>query len=154
VSAEGPEAPPELTPEELAAAFAEQLARTPVRDLLLQTMATFTDMAGVRLGLGPAGEGARDLAQARQAIETLRALIEVADRELGAAQARPFREPLAMLQMAYARLVEARPPGGGAEAAEAPVAEHPPPPASAPADDPASRLWVPPGTRRPGGSGT
>ena len=117
MSTEGPGPPPELTPEELAAAFAEQLARTPVRDLLLQTMATFTDMAGVRLGLGPAGESARDLAQARQAIETLRALIEVADRELGAAQARPFREPLAMLQMAYARLVETPPEGGGAEAA-------------------------------------
>ena len=154
MSAEDPGAPPELTPEELAAAFAEQLARTPVRDLLLQTMATFTDMAGVRLGLGPAGEGARDLTQARQAIETLRALIEVADRELGAAQARPFREPLAMLQMAYARLVEAPAPGGAAEAAEAPPAEATPPPASAPADDPASRLWVPPGTRRTGGSST
>ena len=114
-------APPEPSPEELAAAFADQLARTPVRDLLLQTMATFTDMAGVRLGLGPAGEGARDLTQARQAIETLRALIEVADRELGAAQARPFREPLAMLQMAYARLVEASSPGTGTEAPAAPA---------------------------------
>ena len=152
MSTEGPGPPPELTPEELAAAFAEQLARTPVRDLLLQTMATFTDMAGVRLGLGPAGESARDLAQARQAIETLRALIEVADRELGAAQARPFREPLAMLQMAYARLVETPPEGGGAETAEAPAPAPPPPPASAPADDPASRLWVPPGTRRTGDS--
>jgi hypothetical protein len=154
VSAEGPDPPPELTPEELAAAFAEQLARTPVRDLLLQTMATFTDMAGVRLGLGPAGEGARDLTQARQAIETLRALIDVAERELGPAQARPFREPLAMLQMAYARLVEAPPPGGGAEGSEPPASEPPPPPRTPPADDPASRLWVPPGTRRPGDSST
>ena len=76
-----------------------------MRDLLLQTMATFTDMAGIRLGLGPGGDEARDLGQARQAIETLRAL-EVAERELGAAQVRPFREPLAALQMAYARVVE------------------------------------------------
>jgi hypothetical protein len=55
VSAEGTPPPREPTPEEFAAALAEQLARTPVRDLLLQTMATFTDMAGIRLGLGPAG---------------------------------------------------------------------------------------------------
>ena len=119
VSTEGPGPPPELTPEELAAAFAEQLARTPVRDLMLQTMATFTDMAGIRLGLGPAGDQARDLTQARQAIEALRALLEVADRELGPAQARPFREPLAALQMAYARAVE-RPAGRGPAAARRP----------------------------------
>ena len=154
MSSEGPQPPAEPTPEELAALFAEQLARTPVRDLLLQTMATFTDMAGVRLGLGPAGEDVRDLTQARQAIETLRALIDVAERELGPAQARPFREPLAMLQMAYARMVEAPPSGGEGEAAEPPAGEPPPPPQTPPADDPASRLWVPPGTRRPGGSST
>jgi hypothetical protein len=136
VSAEDPGAAPELTPEELAAAFAEQLARTSVRDLLLQTMATFTDMAGIRLGLGPAGSAAVDLVQARQAIEALRALLEVADRELGAAQARPFREPLAALQMAYARAVES------------PAGQEEPPPPEPPPDDPASRLWVPPGTRR------
>jgi hypothetical protein len=143
VSADDPGAGPELTPEQLAAAFAEQLARTSVRDLLLQTMATFTDMAGIRLGLGPGGVEARDLTQARQAIETLRGLLEVADRELGAAQARPFREPLAALQMAYARAVEGPPDEPG------PPPEGPPPgPGGRPPDDPASRLWVPPGTRR------
>lgn len=143
MSADDPGAPPQITPEELAAAFAEQLARTSVRDLLLQTMATFTDMAGIRLGLGPTGAEAIDLPQARQAIETLRGLLEVADRELGPAQARPFREPLAALQMAYARAVEQP------REDEAP----PPPPAGGKApDDPASRLWVPPGTRRPSGS--
>jgi hypothetical protein len=154
VSTEGTPPPREPTPEEIVAALAEQLARTPVRDLLLQTMATFTDMASIRLGLGPTGESARDLTQARQAIETLRALIEVADRELGAAQARPFREPLAMLQMAYARLVETPPAEGGTTAAEPPGPEPPPPPRTPPADDPAGRLWVPPGTRRPGRSST
>ncbi len=139
MSADDPGAGPELTPEELAAAFAEQLARTSARDLLLQTMATFTDMAGIRLGLGPAGAAALDLGQARQAIETLRALLEVAERELGAAQVRPFREPLAALQMAYARAVEAPPEDPGPPA---------PPPGGPPPDDPASRLWVPPGSRR------
>ena len=142
------QAPP--TPEELAAALAERLARIPVRDVLLQSMATFIDMAGIRLGLGPAGEEARDLVQARQAIEALRALLGVAERELGAAQVRPFKEPLAVLQMAYARAAEA--PGGEAPAAEgeAGTAGQDPPSASPPpaGPDPASRLWVPPGTRR------
>jgi hypothetical protein len=128
------------TPEQLAAMLADRLARTPVRDVLLQTMATFVDMAGIRLGLGPAGDEPRDLPQARQAIETLRALLEVAERELGAAQVHPFREPLAALQMAYARLVEEGEPAAGGQD------ETPPPPPRR--DDPASRLWVPPGTPR------
>ena len=95
------------TPEELVREMARRLAQTPVRDLLLQTLATFADLAGVRLGYGPAGSEHRDLPQARLAIETLRALIGVADAEIGAAQARPFREPLAQLQMLYAREAEA-----------------------------------------------
>ncbi len=137
-----PTAPPpdrEPTPEEISAALAARLARTPVRDVLLQCMATFIDMAGIRLGMGPGGDDARDLAQARQAIESLRALLGVAERELGAAQVHPFKEPLAVLQMAYAR------------ASEAPAQDEPgdggPPPPEPP--DAASRLWVPPGTPRP-----
>jgi hypothetical protein len=139
------QAPP--TPEEMAAALADRLARTPVRDVLLQSMATFIDMAGIRLGLGPSGDDARDLVQARQAIEALRALLGVAERELGAAQVHPFKEPLAVLQMAYARAAEApeqdepgeggAPPAGGGPAGGGP-----------PGADPASRLWVPPGTPR------
>jgi len=130
------------TPEQLMAAFAERLGRTPVRDVLLQTMATFSDMAGIRLGLGPLGDGPRDLVQARQAIEALRALLAVAERELGPAQVRPFKEPLAALQMEYARAVEGPPdaPEGG----EGPPRPGQPPPG----DDPADRLWTPPGSRR------
>ncbi|HTI34357.1 MAG TPA: hypothetical protein VL422_11810 [Miltoncostaea sp.] len=149
----GGEGQPDPTPEELAAAFAERLARTPVRDVLLQSMATFIDMAGIRLGMGPTGDDARDMAQARQAIEALRALLGVAERELGAAQVRPFKEPLAVLQMAYARVAEApvqEGPEGGAAPEGAPPAGDPPPAAGGPppGQDPASRLWVPPGTRR------
>lgn len=134
-----PSAEREPTQEEMAAMLADRLARTPVRDVLLQCMATFIDMAGVRLGMGPTGDDARDLQQARQAIESLRALLGVAERELGAAQVRPFKEPLAVLQMAFSRASEERP---------AAPAEGPPPPPPAP--DAASRLWVPPGTPRGG----
>ena len=134
----------EPTQEEMAAMLADRLARTPVRDVLLQCMATFIDMAGVRLGMGPAGDDARDIAQARQAIEALRALLGVAERELGAAQVRPFKEPLAILQMAFSRASEER-------AGTAPAVEEPAP--TPPAPDAASRLWVPPGTPRGGDVG-
>lgn len=130
----------EITPEQIAMAMVQRLGATPVRDIVLQTMATFVDIAGVRLGLGPEGDRVRDLAQARTAIEVLRAMLGVAEQELGAAQVRPFREPLAQLQMAYARMTE---PGDGGEGGEGPSGPAAPPRGP----DPASRLWVPPGAR-------
>mgnify|MGYP005855089125 CR=1 FL=1 len=136
------------TPEELAAAMARQLGQIPVRDLVLQSMATFADVAGIRLGLGPEGDGPRDLAQARHAIECLRALVSVAEQELGAAAARPFRDPLAQLQLIYARLAE----GGEASAAsppgEEPASGQAPPGSEPPSGGAAGRLWVPPHYRR------
>jgi hypothetical protein len=144
----------EPTPEEFAAAFAERLARTPVRDVLMQTMATFVDMAAIRLGMGPAGAEAADPREAKQAIEALGALMEVADRELGRDHVEPFLEPLAALRMAYVQAVQGEgpppaPPEGDAPGPAAP----PPPPQPPPAPDPASRLWVPPGTPRGGSPG-
>jgi len=139
--------PEEPSAEEFAAAIVARLGATPVRDIALQTMATFVDVAGIRLGFGPEGDRVRDLAQARQAIEMLRAMLSVAENEIGAAQVRPFREPLAQLQLAYARMTE----GGGQD--DPPVGGEEPPPgapgpgAPPPGPDPASRLWVPPGTR-------
>lgn len=118
--------------EEFAAAFVHHLGRTPVRDLVIQAMATLADAAGIRMGLGPEGAEVADLAQARTAVEILRALVAVTEQELGQAVARPFREPLAQLQLAFAKIVEAN--AGAGEPA-------------APQPDPASRLWVPPGGR-------
>lgn len=141
MSAEEPTGEP--TPEELAARIVERLAKTPVRDILLQSLATLIDSAGIRVGLGPNGDEDLDLAQARQAIEGARALIGVVEQELGPAQARPFRDPMAMLQMAYARAIEGGPPD-----APAGGTEEPPPGGGRPPGDPADRLWVPPGTRR------
>jgi len=119
--------------EEFAAAFVHHLGRTPVRDLVIQAMATLADAAGIRMGLGPEGQEVADLPQARTAIEILRALVAVAEQELGQAAVRPFREPLAQLQLSYAKIAET----GAGSAAERPPAQ----------PDPASRLWVPPGGR-------
>jgi len=93
--------------EELMAEMALRLAETPVQDMLLHSAATFADLAGVRLGYGPQAREHRDLAQARMAIEALRALLVVVESELGAANGRPLREALGQLQLLYAREVEA-----------------------------------------------
>ncbi len=140
----GGQAPP--TQEEIAAAFVQRLGRTPVRDIVMQTMATMTDVAGIRLGLGPEGDVVKDLEQARLAIESLHALMGVAEREIGQASARPFRDPLAQLQMAFAQIAEADgvAVSGGTEAGGAgPAAPGGAAAGQKPPDDPASRLWVP-----------
>jgi hypothetical protein len=129
-------------PEELIREMARRLAETPVRDMLIQTMATFADLAGVRLGYGPDGPTHRDLPQARLAIESFRALIAVAEAELGPALAKPFREPLAQLQMLYAREVEAamKPAEEAkAEASDSPLWT----PGSESGGDGDSGLWTP-----------
>lgn len=125
------------TPEEVAAQFVYRLGRTPVRDILMQSMATMNDVAGIRMGLGPEGDEVKDMGQARLAIEAMRALIQVAEREVGAAAVRPFTEPLAALQMAWAQVAEQDKAAG----------QDVPPPPSPPQPDPASRLWTPPGAR-------
>ncbi len=110
--------PHEPTQEELVAAeMLRRLIVTPVRDVVMQTMATFTDMAAIRLGLGPRGDTDFNIEQAGLAIEALRALVGVADTAIGAAAARPFKEPLAQLQMAYTDAVENPRPTAGADGA-------------------------------------
>jgi hypothetical protein len=129
---------------EAAAAFIQQLGRAPVRDILFQAIAQFHDVAAVRLGRGPEREAVRDLDQARLAIEAMRALLGVVEEHLGPAPARPFKEPLARLQLTYASEAEERAPEGPGEGDEGeppgPGGGPPPPP---PGDDPASRLWTP-----------
>lgn len=84
--------------EELRAALEEQMKRITVKDVLLQTVITLINVSARRLGLA-AGEEEKDLAQARQGIEGVRALVPLLPDEEQAA----VREPLSQLQMAYAR---------------------------------------------------
>ena len=119
----------EPTQEEIAAAFVQRLGRVPVRDIIMQTMATLSDVAGIRLGLGPEGDDVKDVTQAKLAIEGFRALLAVADQEIGTAVTRPFREPMAQLQMAYAQIAEGK-------TQEADASPEPPP-------EPAKKLWTP-----------
>ena len=129
----------EPTEEEIRAAFEEQMKRITVRDVLLQTAITLINVAARRLGL-TGEEGAKDLNEARTAIEGVRALLPLLPEE----EQQAVKEPLSQLQMRYAQ--EAK--------GEAPAPETPDTPQPAPEtpDDAAerekarSKIWTPPGT--------
>jgi hypothetical protein len=125
---------PEPTEEELRAAFEEQLRHITVPDVLIQTAVSLVNLAGRRLGLGPGGEEERDLAQVRDAIDSVRALMPILERYDSPETLKPLRDAIAQLQVEYAKLAKA----GGAP-------PPPPPPApAAPEPGPAAgRLWVP-----------
>jgi hypothetical protein len=74
-----------------------ELAKLTVSDLLLQTLHSISLLGYHRLS----SEG-RDLAQARLAIEALRALVPVLERTAPEDALRDFNQVLANLQLAYA----------------------------------------------------
>jgi hypothetical protein len=84
----------ELTEEELV----EQFRRMKVSDLVLSTLFTLT-----QLGYGKLEPSARDLDQARLAIDSLGALLPVAKGALPDEAIRDFEAALANLRLAYAK---------------------------------------------------
>jgi hypothetical protein len=140
-----PHARPGNTPgqpseEELRAAYEAELSRITSADMMLQAAVSLLSIGSRRLGRSQpaAGSGApegaeRDLEQARDAIDAVRALLEILERrmpkELGA-----LREALSQLQMAYAR--EVRASGGEPQpgASEAHASERDAPPGGAAAE--------------------
>ncbi|MEX0992480.1 MAG: hypothetical protein WDZ37_00625 [Solirubrobacterales bacterium] len=147
---EPPEAQ-EMSEEELRARLAEELKRIQVRDVLLQTVVTLINLGGQRLGLTEDTREARDLEQARAAIEAVRALVpllEQGDSREGPEQLAPVRDALAQLQMAYAREAGASEAGGTSEHAERPAGEPRGEQSGAVKgrDRGDSGLWVPPGS--------
>lgn len=129
--------------EEQIAAFEDQLKRIRVEDVLVQTIVTLVNLGARRLGL-TGEEEARDLDQARLAIEGARALMPLVPVE----GLEPVRDALAQLQMAYVRETQ-----GGAAPEPAP-AEDAPAPAPTPAEEPdeaerakaRAKIWTPPGS--------
>ncbi|HTZ85733.1 MAG TPA: hypothetical protein VMB05_03605 [Solirubrobacteraceae bacterium] len=107
---------------ELRAAYEAELARVTSTDMILQTAVSLLNLGSFKLapappadpanpgGAPPPGAG-QDLEQARDAIDAVRALLEILERrvpsELG-----PLRQALSQLQMVYAR--EAQAAGGAA----------------------------------------
>jgi hypothetical protein len=156
----------EPTEEELRAAYEAELSQLTSTDVIAQAAVSLLNIGARRLA-PPGGEGAqadqpgsgqRDLAQARDAIDAVRALLEILERSIPQ-EIVPLRDALSRLQMAYAREVA---PGAGAGAAGAPgspgadaptgedtpagIPQTPPAQEGQPSPGPAEasgRLWVP-----------
>jgi hypothetical protein len=160
--------------EQMRAAYEAELNRITSADMVLQATVSLLNIGARRLGLvgGPEGPGAqqsseRDLEQVRDAIDAVRGLMPVVERR-APQEARPLRDALSQLQMAYAREAQesaptqappdaqrppgAQPPPAGAPGAGVPQgapAGQPPagqPPTGQPGPGPAEssgRLWVP-----------
>jgi hypothetical protein len=77
----------------------EAIRAMKVADLLQSTTFTFAQLAFAKLD-----EPTRDLAEARLAIESLRALLPLADESLPEAVAADLRSTVANLQLVYADL--------------------------------------------------
>jgi hypothetical protein len=132
------------TEEEMRAALEEELKRVRVEQVVTEAAVSILNVAVLRAGLVPGSEGERDLGQTRIGIEAVRALLPLVEEALGPQQARPIRDALTQLQMAYVRAVE---PAPGADAGERPAAPEQPASSEEPAGPgPAQRsgrLWVP-----------
>jgi hypothetical protein len=152
---------------ELRAAYEAELSRISSADMVLQATVSLLNIGARRLGLvgGPdpatpqQGDPERDLEQVRDAIDAVRGLMPVIERR-APQEARPLRDALSQLQMAYAResqSASAPPPAQAPpQAGPTPPQAGPTPPQAAP-DPPqpgatqsgpgpaesSGRLWVP-----------
>jgi hypothetical protein len=131
----------EFTEEEIRQIEAE-MARLTVDDVLLQTVVTLINLGARKAGLAtpPGEEGPeRELEQAKQAIDAVRALLPQLEARHGAELA-PVKDALSRLQMAYVQLSGGAPEEGAPapSAAAEPLAPEGPGPAQS-----SGRLWVP-----------
>ena len=130
------------TEEEMRAALEEELKRVRVEQVVTEATVSILNIAVLRAGLVPGSEGERDLGQTRMGIEAVRALLPLVEEALGGEQARPIRDALSQLQMAYAQAVQAG--GAGApDAATTPEASREHPAEGAGPAQRSGRLWVP-----------
>jgi hypothetical protein len=148
---------------ELRAAYEAELSRITSADMVLQATVSLLNIGARRLGLvgGPdpaapqQGSPERDLEQVRDAIDAVRGMMGVIERR-APQEARPLREALSQLQMAYAREARAAPAPSGAQGApasppaQAPSQGAPTPPQPQPdaksgpgPAESSGRLWVP-----------
>ena len=134
-------APREPSEEEVRAALEAEMKRIKVDDIVLQTVVSLINLGGRRAGLAPGTEEERDLDQVHTAIEAVRALLPLLERDPEVAkELGPIRDAVSQLQMAYAQLS-----GGGEPAEPAKPGEEAKPddqPGSGPARS-SGRLWTP-----------
>ncbi len=153
----GTGAPGQPSEEELRAAYEAELSRITSADMVLQATVSLLNIGARRLGLvgGPdqaspqQGNPERDLEQVRDAIDAVRGLMPVVERR-APQEARPLRDALSQLQMAYARESQSA-PAQGAPTPAPPSQAAPSPPQPQPGAEPggpgpaesSGRLWVP-----------
>ena len=133
--------PREPSEEEVRAALEAEMKRIKVDDIVLQTVVSLINLGGRRAGLAPGTEEERDLDQVHTAIEAVRALLPLLERDPEVAkELGPIRDAVSQLQMAYAQLS-----GAGAQAAEPakPDETAKPDEPSGPQPGQSSRLWTP-----------
>jgi hypothetical protein len=150
------------TEEELRA-YEAQVKRLRIEDVVLETVVTLANLGMRRTGLAPGTEDERDAEQVRTAIEAIRALMPLVE-QVAPEQARPIRDALSQLQLAFVRIGGAEagagaagspsdsgpgtPGAGGSGAAGAEPAGEPQPASTTKPDEPgpaqrSGRLWVP-----------
>lgn len=144
MSAQEPPQSGQPTEEEMRAALEEELKRVRVEQVVTEATVSILNVAVLRAGLVPGSEGERDLGQTRLGIEAVRALLPLVEQVLGAEQARPIRDALSQLQMAYAQAVQAGSPdeAGQPASGEPQSGERAPAEGTGPAQR-SGRLWVP-----------
>ena len=131
---------------ELRERMLEELARTRVHDLLLQTVFTLSTVAGARLGLDEDTLPLRDLDEAKQAIDALGALVPALGRTLEPGELDQVRQMVAGLQLGYANALQAAGPARPSVPTGAPPPPPPPPPDGPSAgEQPRPRIWTPRG---------
>jgi hypothetical protein len=162
--------PGQPSEEELRAAYEAELSRITSADMMLQAAVSLLNIGSFRLApkqpqagaeQAPPSVRADDLEQVRDAIDGVRALLEILERRIPN-ELKPLRDALSQLQMAYAREAQAGAPAAQSAAPQPPASE-PQAPAGAPeagqqgqAEGPAEqgkpgpgpaessgRLWVP-----------
>lgn len=138
MSTDDPQRPSE---EEMQAALQEELKKVRVEQVVLESALSILNVAIMRAGMMPGTERERDLDQVRVGIEGVRALMPLVELIAGPEQARPIRDALSQLQMAYVQASgqEGRP------AAESPQSPQPEPrrPDAPGSAQSSGRLWVP-----------
>ncbi len=142
----------EPTEQELREAYEAELSRVTTTDMLGQAAVSLLNIGARRLGApeqdpgaGAAGAPQRDLEQVRDAIDGVKAMLEILERRIPG-ELKPLRDALSQLQMAYTREVKLEPaPTQAAAPADAPGAPRPAPAAGGAA--------APQGEERPGGPG-
>jgi hypothetical protein len=114
--------------DEMRAQMEAELRRLRVDDVLLQTVVSLINLGARRAGLAGAGADETDLEQVRSAIDAVVALLPIVERGAGGEDAKPLRDAVSQLQMAYTR---ARGTAGAESGASPPGPGEPAPPAGA-----------------------